>query len=154
MYEGYGPHGVAFMVETATDNRQRTVAAVKNIFDRYGGTMGGVGAVAYLFKRVGVIVVSKAPQLTFDMIIELALNAGAEDVIERTDEFEIFTEVASLMNVKQALEAQSVVLENAEIIMHPLTPMSVPDNHVSAVTALEEALGELDDVQRVYTNMQ
>lgn len=154
MYEGYGPHGVAFMVEAATDNRQRTVSAVKNIFDRHGGTMGGVGAVAYLFKRVGIIVVPKTSQLTFDMIMERALTAGADDVIDREDVFEIFTDVSALMNVKQSLETQNVVIDNAEIIMHPLTPMSIAEDHQSAVTALEDALSELDDIQRVYTNAQ
>ncbi len=154
MYEGYGPHGVAFMVEAATDNRQRTVSAVKNIFDRHGGTMGGVGAVAYLFKRVGIIVVPKTSELTFDMIMERALTAGADDVIDREDVFEIFTEVSALMNVKQSLEMQNVVIDNAEIIMHPLTPMSVSEDNQSAITALEDALSELDDIQRVYTNAQ
>lgn len=154
MYEGYGPHGVAFIVETATDNRQRTVAAVKNIFDRHGGSMGGMGAVSYLFKRVGIVVVPRTPDLTADRMVEQALEAGADDVIERDDVFEIFTPATALMEVKLQLEERGIKTDNAELIMHPLSPMPLTGAPLEAVSALEEAFDELDDVQRVYTNLE
>lgn len=145
MYEGYGPGGVAFMIETATDNKQRTVSQVKNVLERAGGTLASPGAVAYQFERRGVMTVPKTG-LTYDNLLSAGIDAGAEDVVEALDLFEVYTRPADLFKVKTALEGTGIAIDNAILIMHPTMTVA------GAVDELVSELEDLEDVQTVYTN--
>ncbi len=149
-YEGYGPSGVAFYIEAATDNRQRTASFVKQLLDHAGGTMGGPGSVAYLFDRLGVMTVTKGPR-SADQVFALALEAGAEDVVETDDVFEIYTTAEDLLRVKKQLEGELSV-ENAMIVMKPKVAVALAGDMETKIDALAEALEALDDVQTVFTN--
>jgi YebC/PmpR family DNA-binding regulatory protein len=151
VYEGYGPAGVAVIVETATDNRQRTVANVKHAFDRSGGSLAVQGAVSFLFKKVSVIVVAKT--VSFEAIFEAAVAAGATDVVETEGEYEVYTAVGDMEAVKQALIAAGCVVDNAEIIMKVTAPIDVTDETKEKIEELVERLNELDDVQKVFTSI-
>lgn len=153
MYEGYGPKGAAILVETATDNKQRTVAQIKNVFEREGGSLAGKGAVSYLFTPAGILVVEKTPGISLDHLMELAIDLGADDVVEKDDVFEIYTQNALLMEVKKKLEQEGIGIENAELIMRPKTTLMLPNEWEQRVWALEDRLRGLEDVQRVYTNV-
>lgn len=145
MYEGYGPGGVALIIQAATDNRQRTVSQVKNVLERAGGTLASPGAVNYLFQKRGVLTIPKSGA-TMDRLLEAALDAGADDVTDAADFFEVYTGPTTLFHVKKSLEEKGIVIDNAVLIMHPTT--RVRGNVESLVTELED----LDDVQTVYTN--
>ncbi len=151
-YEGYGPGGVAVLVEAATDNRARTVSAIKNIFDRAGGTLASPGAVSYLFVRSGIITVPRTGHTT-DELLALALDAGADDVREKEDMYEIYAAPARLAAVRQTLEEKGIVIDNAALIMKPTSCVPVTDGIADRVERLTEALEESDDVQHVYTNI-
>ncbi len=151
MYEGYGPGGVALCIESTTDNRQRTVAEVKNLLDRAGGTLAGPGAVAYLFDRCGILVVPKDSR-SFDALLEEALTAGATDVIEKDDVFEVYAGVAHISRAKEYLSQKGIPVEYTAIIMKPKTEIQVEATLASKVLQLVESLESLDDVQTVFTN--
>ncbi len=153
LYEGYAPHGVAMIIEAATDNRQRTVSAIKNLLDRTGGTIASPGAVSYLFERVGILTVPKE-NLTYDALFEAALEAGANDVVETTDMFEVYTTVAALLTVKQGLVNKNIIIDNTEIIMKPVTVVPLDDAKMTKLEQLVDELESLDDVQHVFTNAQ
>lgn len=153
VYEGFGPHGVAFVIEATTDNRMRTVSSVKNILDRNGGSLGGPGAVAYLFRRLGICVVPKSSVKGYDEFLESALEAGADDVVEKDDVFEVYSTVQTLDQVKQKLESVGIPIEHTEIIHRPMTSVPVNDEQRRAVESLAESLEELEDVQNVYYNV-
>lgn len=150
MYEGYGPGGVALIVEAATDNRQRTVAAVKNLLERAGGSLGSPGSVEFLFKRCGIITVPKT--VSYDALFEAAVSDGADDVIETEDLFEVYTSVSSLMTVKQKLMEQGIPIDNTEIIMKPIASVSVAGDKITYLDDLVDQLENLDDVQHVFSN--
>lgn len=153
LYEGYGPGGVAYLVEAATDNHQRTGAEVKHVFDHAGGALAAPGAVSYLFRRSGVVLVSKSGK-TFDSVFEVALTAGAEDVVERDDVFEVFTKASALSQVKQRVEKSGLLIEHTGFIMRT-DVLAVPDSVGRRENELlMEALESLDDVQNVYTTME
>lgn len=147
MYEGYGPGGVAMMIEATTDNRQRTVSQIKNVLERAGGTLASPGAVSFQFQKRGVLTVPKSG-LTLDTLIAAAVDAGADDVVERTDLFEVYTAPNQLFHVKKSLEEKRTAIDNAVLIMHPMTTVE------ASVDALVSELESLDDVQNVYTNAQ
>jgi YebC/PmpR family DNA-binding regulatory protein len=151
MYEGYGPGGVAMCIDAATDNRQRTVAAVKALLDRGGGTLASPGAVSYQFDRCGLLIVPKGTW-TLDQVFEVALTAGATDVVEKDDVFEVYTQVGDLFSSKQYLEQKSMTPIDAIIIMRPKMEIEVPLDLQPKVDKLVEALEALDDVQTVFTN--
>jgi YebC/PmpR family DNA-binding regulatory protein len=151
MYEGYGPGGVAMCIDAATDNRQRTVAAVKALLDRGGGTLASPGAVSYQFDRCGLLIVPKGTW-TLDQVFEVALTAGATDVVEKDDVFEVYTQVGDLFSAKQYLEQKSMTPIDAIIIMRPKMEIEVPLDLQPKVDKLVEALEALDDVQTVFTN--
>ena len=151
-YEGYGPGGVALVIEATTDNRQRTVSQIKNILERTGGTLAAPGAVDYLFKRRGVLTVPKSA-MTIDALLEAAIDAGADDVVEATDLFEVYTLPSAFVAVRLALEEKQVVIDNAVLIMHPETIVQTDDSARARIDTLIEELEALDDVQSVYTNM-
>lgn len=151
-YDAYGPGGVAILVEAATDNKARTVAAIKNLLDRGGGTLASPGAVSYLFSRAGVVTVPKSGYSMDDMVA-FALETGADDVVEQEDMYEMYADVAQLGTVKKKLEEKGIIIDNAAIIMKPMSTLSVAAQKVSATETLIEQLEELEDVQQVFTNL-
>lgn len=150
-YEGYGPGGVAVLVECLTDNRNRTVADVRHAFSKRGGNLGTDGSVAYLFNRRGLL--AYPPGCDEDRIIELALEAGAEDVVGNDDgSVDLFCGWQDFAAVKAAMTTAGLAPEHAEVAMIPVTTL-VPDAETAAaVIALVDQLEDLDDVQNVYTN--
>ena len=152
MYEGYGPGGVAMLIEVATDNRKRSVSQVKNALEMAGGRLASPGAVSFQFKRRGVLTVPKQG-LTYDALLTAACDAGAEDVTEAADLFEVYTEDASLQTVKQALEIAHIPIENTARIMHPTLLTEGDTAHREKIDALVTTLEALDDVQTVFTNI-
>lgn len=153
MYEGYGPGGVAMLVEAATDNRQRTSANIKHQFDRAGGSLASPGAVSYLFVRSGVLVIEKNGK-TLDAMLDAALRAGADDVIERTDMFEIYTKAGDVVHVRDQVAQAGWIVDNWEIIMKPVQAF-VPDEATRQKnTELIETLESDDDVQKVFSNLE
>lgn len=150
-YEGYGPGGVAILIEGATDNRNRTTSQVKNVLERNGGSLAGPGAVQFQFTKNGVLLVSRGTA-TLDAMIEAGLEAGAQDVREAEDVFEVYTEPTALYDVKQKLTALGFTIETAQLVMNPLVPLSLSDGQQEELDMLIEQLESLDDVQKVYTN--
>ena len=150
-YEGYGPGGVAIMVETLTDNRNRTVAEVRHAFSKCGGNLGTDGSVAYLFNKLGVF--NFAPGADEDQLMEAALEGGADDVVSDEDgSFEVQASPEAYLEVKEALEAAGFQAENAEITMRASTEVEVDDETGRKVLKLLEMLEDLDDTQDVYSN--
>jgi len=152
LYEGFGPYGTAMLIEAATDNKQRTVAAIKNILERVGGTITSPGAVSYLFDRSGIITIPKGAG-TYDAVLEAALDAGASDVVETADMFEIYSPVSSLSGVKQKLLEKGIAIDNTAIIMKAKTTLECSDDKRIRVEELVTQLEDLDDIQNVFTNL-
>ncbi len=153
-YEGYGPGGVAIMVDCLTDNKQRTVSEVRHAFSKRGGNLGTDGSVAYLFKRMGVI--SFAPEtVDEDAFMEAAIEAGAEDVVMNEDgSMDVITSPEDYMDVLSALEAAGFKPVSADISMEADVKAEITDpEQAQKVMALIDALEDLDDVQRVYSNV-
>lgn len=153
LYEGFGPGGVALLVEAVSDNKQRTVAAVKNIFDKNGGTLGSSGSVAYQFTRRGEITASKSGKSS-DELLNLGIEAGADDVEEEESAVYFYVSPQSLQAVKKNLEENNVQIENAELVYNAQTTTEQDETIQEKVLALIEKLEELDDVQQVYTNLK
>lgn len=150
-YEGYGPSGVAVLVETLTDNRNRTVGEVRHAFTKCGGNLGTDGSVAYLFTRRGVI--TFAPGAPADKILEIALEAGAEDVNENGDgSIDVFVEPMQFDAVKAAFEQAQLAFAQAEVTMMAATDVQLDQETQEKVIKLIDMLEDLDDVQDVYTN--
>ncbi len=150
-YEGYGAGGVAVLVECMTDNRNRTVGEVRHAFTKRGGNLGTDGSVAYLFNRVGQI--SFAPGASEDAIMEAALEAGAEDVVNNDDgSIDVMANWEDYLSVKDALVAAGLKPENAEITMVASTTVELDKSGAEKVMGLVDMLEDLDDVQNVYTN--
>ncbi len=150
-YEGYGPAGVAILVDAMTDNRNRTSASLKHIFSKHGGNLAEAGAVAWMFERKGIIEVDPGG-VDPDEVGLAAIDAGAEDVRVEDGSIEITTAPPDLEAVRDAVEALGVKVENAEITMHPKQTVPVDEDKVPAVLRLLEHLEEDDDVQQVYAN--
>ena len=153
IYEGYGPGGAALLVEVLTDNRNRAVAEVRNVFSRSGGNLGEAGCVAWMFEQRGVLVVeagSKDP----DEIGLQAIDAGADDVRVDGDVVEIYTEPAQLEAVRTSVAEQDVQVASAEIGMIAKAPITLEPKAAGATLRLMERLEDLDDVQKVYTNLE
>lgn len=149
-YEGYGPGGVAVLVECLTDNRNRTVAEVRHAFSKRGGNLGTDGSVAYLFARKGQIFIEAGA--SEERVMEIALDNGAEDVVAHDDgSFEVTTEFEDFLNVKEALTSASLKVDG-EITMIPSTSVELDKETAIKVLALVDMLEDLDDVQNVYTN--
>lgn len=151
-YEGYGPHGVAILVEVATDNRNRTVGDVRHILTKYGGSMAEAGAVSYLFKSRGMILIEKGA-IDEDALIELALDAGAEDVNAERESYVVLTPPAQLEAVKDALAAKHVAVLTAEQTKVATVHVPLDESSAGAVLRLIEALEDHDDVQKVHSNL-
>jgi YebC/PmpR family DNA-binding regulatory protein len=151
VYEGYGPGGAAVMVESLTDNKNRTVAEVRHIFSKAGGNLGANGCVAYMFDKKGYLVVEKSAA-DEDALMEAALEAGAEDVREDGDNFEVITEPQDFESVKEAIEAAGIVPIGSEVTMLPQTTAGLSGKEAEQMIRLIDNLEDNDDVQKVYTN--
>ncbi|MGH7742061.1 MAG: YebC/PmpR family DNA-binding transcriptional regulator [Candidatus Eiseniibacteriota bacterium] len=150
-YEGYAPGGVALLVEIATDNKNRTAGDVRHILTKYGGNMGEAGSVSYLFKPRGVIVIDKSA-IAEDALIDLALEAGADDVNSEGEHYEVLTAPGALEGVKDALAKKNVAVVSAEQSKIATLEVPVSEKEAEAVLRLVDALEEHDDVQKVYAN--
>ena len=150
-YEGYGPGGVAVLVDCLTDNRNRTVADVKHLFERHGGSLGEPGCVAYMFQKMGFIVVEK-DKVDEEKLLDLVLEAGAADVKEEETEFNIITDPADFESVKKAVDDAGIPNTFAEITIIPQNTVEVEGKKAQQVLNLIEALEDVDDVSKVYAN--
>jgi len=151
IYEGYGPGGAAVMVESLTDNKNRTVAEIRHIFSKNGGNLGENGCVAWMFKKKGYINVAKGG-VNEEVLMETSIEAGAEDVREDEDGFEIITAPDDFETVKAALEAASIPFIDAEVTMLPQTTADLKGKEAEQMVRLMDSLEDCDDVQKVYTN--
>jgi YebC/PmpR family DNA-binding regulatory protein len=150
-YEGYGPNGVAILVEAITDNRNRTVAEVRHAFSKHGGNLGTDGSVAYLFSKTGVITFPEGSNE--DTIIEVALEAGAEDVIRNDDgTVEVQTDSDNFSEIRDALSQAGLEPETSEVAMLPVTSVELDLSGAEKIVRIVDSLEDLDDVQNVYTN--
>ena len=149
-YEGYGPSGVAFIVDCLTDNRNRTVAEVRHAFSKAGGNLGTDGSVSYLFEHRGVILV--APDADEGQVMDVALEAGALDIHTREEGHEVLMERSAFDAVREALEAATLTIVSAEITWLPSNAVAVNDDEAAKVLTLQDKLDQLDDVQSVVHN--
>jgi len=150
LYEGYGPGGVALLIEALTDNRNRTGADIRHLLGKHGGSLGEPGSVAYLFEKRGVIVVDAARYSEDDLIV--AVDAGAEDISIDEDVFEVVTAPGDLAAVRAALEASGIEVQAAELAQQPTTRVAVEDDQAATLLRLVEALEDNDDVNAVHAN--
>ena len=152
VYEGYGPSGVAVLVECMTDNRNRTVAEVRHCFSKSGGNLGESGCVAFMFDKKGMILVDKST-ISEDKLMDLALEAGAEDVVEEESEFQVVTAPEDFDAVREALEGNDVKFIDASVSMIPQNTIDVADEKTAKrILNMMETLEENEDVQNVYSN--
>ncbi|MCG0238495.1 MAG: YebC/PmpR family DNA-binding transcriptional regulator [Firmicutes bacterium] len=155
VYEGYGPGGVAIMMEALTDNRNRTAADIRAIFNKCGGSLGESGSVSWMFQKKGIITVSRAENnISEDDLLAIVLEAGAEDMQTSPEVFEITTAPEDLDKVLQALQAQGVKVEEGKVALIPSTTVEVTGETAQKVLRLMEMLEENDDVQNVYANFE
>ncbi|HET6699833.1 MAG TPA: YebC/PmpR family DNA-binding transcriptional regulator [Nocardioidaceae bacterium] len=155
MYEGYGPNGVAFLIECLTDNKNRAAMEVRTAINRNGGSLADPGSVSYLFTRKGVVIVTKeqdSREVTEDDVLEATLDAGAEDVNDLGDTFEVISEATDLVAVRTALQAAGLDYDSAEASFVPSVTVEVDEEGAGKVFRLVEALEDLDDVQNVFGN--
>jgi YebC/PmpR family DNA-binding regulatory protein len=148
-YEGYGPGGVAIIVECMSDNRTRTVGEVRHAFTKHGGNLGADGSVSYLFNKCGVLAFPESAGE--DKVMEAALDAGAEDVVNDGG-IEVLTDPASFLKVKESMEKAGLKPESAEVTLRASNSVTVEGENAESVIKLLEALENLDDVQTVYSN--
>lgn len=153
MYEGYGPNGVAFLVECLTDNRNRAASDVRLAFTRSGGSLADPGSVSYLFTRRGIIEVPAASGLDEDSLTEAVIEAGAEEVEDTGDGFVVETDPADLVEVRKALQAADIDYDSAEAQFVPSTEVELDLEGATKVQRLIDALEDSDDVQNIYDNM-
>ncbi|MCG8552226.1 MAG: YebC/PmpR family DNA-binding transcriptional regulator [Desulfobacterales bacterium] len=151
MYEGYGPGGVAVMVECLTDNKNRTIADVRYIFNKAGGNVGTDGCVAWMFDKKGVITVSKE-KADEDTLMEVAIDAGAEDIKDEGESFDVLTAPEDFDAVKDAIDGAEIAYELAEISMVPQNTTAVSGKEAEQMIKFMEALDDCDDIQHFYTN--
>ena len=152
VYEGYGPGGTALIVRALTDNRNRAVADIRRAFSRHGGHLGENGCVGWMFEHKGHVTIPLNGHDPDDLFM-LAVEAGAEDVVVGEDMVEIFAEVSDFQAVQEALSAADIEMETAELSMIPQTTMNLEPGQGIKVMGLVDSLDELDDVEKVYTNL-
>jgi len=151
IYEGYGPGGAAVLVESLTDNKNRTVADIRSIFGKNGGSLGENGCVAWMFKKKGYIAVERTA-VDEELLMEVALEAGAEDIREDDSNFEIITAPGDFEVVKEAVDQASIPYIEAEVTMLPQNTTNLAGKDAEQMVRLMEFLDDCDDVQKVYTN--
>jgi YebC/PmpR family DNA-binding regulatory protein len=152
-YEGYGPGGVAVLLQTLTDNRNRTTPEVRHLFTKHGGNLGENGCVSWLFSRRGLLLVARTDELDEDTLMEQALEAGADDLdTEDTDYYRVYTVPEELHAVKDGLESVGIAVETAEIDMEPSTTQAIEGKQATQMIRLMEAFEDHDDVQNVWAN--
>ena len=152
-YEGYGPAGSAVIVKTLTDNKNRTVDFVRTTMRKHGGSLGNAGCVSFTFSTVGVIVVERTAELEEDVVMEYALEAGADDFIAEDDAFIIHTSVSDFSSVRKYLEEKGLNFFEAQIEMLPQNKITLAGDELTKFNKLIDALEDLDDVQNVYHNV-
>jgi YebC/PmpR family DNA-binding regulatory protein len=150
-YEGYGPGGVAILVECTTDNKQRTVAEVRHLFSKYNGSLAENGAVSWMFQEKGMIIVDKK-DIDEDTLMEYVLESTAEDMVPEDDNYEIYTTPRDLPEVQKFFDAKGVKYESAEVAMVPQNTIKVEGKDVQTLMKLMDALDESEDVQKVWAN--
>ena len=150
-YEGYGPGGVAILIETLTDNRNRTAGDIRHIFDKHGGNLGTTGSVAFVFNAKGLVNVPK-DAAGEEQLMELALEAGAEDISDEGDYWQIVAEPSAYQAVRKAIEDAELAIERSELSMLPTNTVACTGSAARKVLAIMEALEEQDDVQKVHAN--
>ena len=153
-YEGYGPAGSAVIVKTLTDNKNRTVDYVRTTMKKHGGSLGNAGCVSFTFNNLGVIVIERTPELSEDEVMEMALDAGADDFITEDDAFIVYTSVADFSAVRKNLEAKNLNFFEAQVQMVPQNKISLSGEDLAKFNKLIDALEDLDDVQNVYHNVE
>ena len=151
VYEGYGPSGVAFMVDCLTDNRNRTAPEMRKLFERAGGQLGASNCVAWMFEQKGTFVIA-SDQADEDTLVEIALEAGADDVSDEGEVFEVICQPTAFAAVREALAAREVETVSAEIAMVPTNTVSLDSDSARKVLGMMEAFEDHDDVQNVYAN--
>jgi YebC/PmpR family DNA-binding regulatory protein len=150
-YEGYGPQGIAILLETLSDNKNRTTAEIRHILSKHNGHLGEVGCVSWMFTQKGTVVVNKG-KADEDTLMTLALDAGAEDVKDEGDFFEIITSPGDFEKVKKTLADNGIDFTNAELSREPQTVIKLEGKHAEQILKLMDALEEQDDMQKVYAN--
>jgi YebC/PmpR family DNA-binding regulatory protein len=154
-FEGYGPGGVAVMLELLTDNRNRTTPEIRHLFSRFGGNLGENGCVAWLFTRTGLILVPRSPDIDEDTVIEVALESGAQDLdTDDEDYFRVYTSPEELHQVKDRLESGGLVVEAAQFEMEPSSTTPLEGKQADQMIRLMEAFEDHDDVQHVWANFE
>lgn len=152
-FEGYGAGGVAVIVDVLTDNKNRTTAAIKHAFDKYGGNLGVPGCVSYMFERKGIILIEKTAKVDEDALMEAALEAGADDMISHDDAYEVVTAPDAFNAVSEALKAAGYEFAEADVEYVPSMETAPTDEHaIKNLKKMIELLEENDDVQKVYHN--
>lgn len=155
VYEGYGPGGVAVIVETLTDNRNRTAGDLRHLFDKFGGNLGTNGCVSFMFDQRGQIIIEKTEGLDEDKLMMAALEAGALDIVGEDEYYEVVTEPSDFSKVLETLEKEGYKFENAEVAMIPQSTTTLSDdNMVSNMEKLIDKLEDHDDVQNIYHNWE
>jgi YebC/PmpR family DNA-binding regulatory protein len=155
MYEGYGPNGVAFLIECLTDNKNRAAMEVRTAMNRNGGSLADPGSVSYMFNRKGVVIVptdQEGKKVSEDDVLEATLDAGAEDVNDLGESFEVISEATDLVSVRTALQAAGVDYDSADASFVPSMHVELDEEAAGKVFRLMEALEDLDDVQNVFAN--
>jgi YebC/PmpR family DNA-binding regulatory protein len=152
MYEGYGPNGVAILIECLTDNRNRAASEVRTAMTRNGGSMADPGSVSYLFSRKGVVIVPKAGDVTEDDVLAAVLDAGAEEVNDLDEAFEVVSEAGDLVPVRTALQKAGIDYESADASFVPSVQVPLDEEGARKVFRLIDALEDCDDVQNIYAN--
>ncbi len=152
-YEGYGPAGSAIIVKTLTDNKNRTVDFVRTAMKKHGGSLGNAGCVSFTFSTVGVIVIERTAELEEDVVMEYALEAGADDFITEDDAFIVHTSVSDFSAVRKYLEEKGLNFFEAQIEMIPQNKITLSGDELVKFNKLVDALDDLDDVQNVYHNV-
>ena len=152
IFEGYGPGGVAILVETMTDNRNRTVSDVRHAFSKNGGNLGTDGSVSYLFNKIGIIHISK--DYSEDDLMEIVLESGAEDLVDEGEYFEIITGSTDLNNVLEALKAKNIDNTNADLTFRAELSIAIDQEMSEKVLKIMDFMDDLDDVQEVHTNAE
>ena len=153
VYEGYGIGGSAVIVKTLTDNKNRTVGEVRHHFDKFGGSLGNTGSVSYMFEQKGVIVAERTVDLDEDTMMEIALEAGADDVLTEDDCYTVYTAPADFSAVRKFLEAKGIKFIEADIEMVPNDYITLDDKQVETFLKMIDALEDSDDVQSIYHNV-